>query len=1552
MQLVYLSAGPVGIRTIDVTHPHDTKMIASALTRGSARALALKFPHLYVAVSAKRILIFDVSKPGELPVPREVDTKIAPRDLAVWGDHLYVSFGKKGLRVYHIHSDGSLEELKESFIDERIDRVFTGSDYLYAVFDREILKIFDLKDDPRNLPKPLATYDTGARIQDVLEDEKEIFLALDRDGCLALDVSHPPTLTEMIRFDTLGLVKGLALSEQVLFVADGKKGLLMMDLADPESPRQLGQYDTWGNSTQVQVQGAQVLLADGFSGLRVLSARAMLSMNAEYKNYPFASLNSVATGQYIYSSEGGNGVRVYASDGRSLRAINLFDTPGEAWNVSIDSARNLAFVADLTGVLVLDISHPEQSIPLLGEFRKEGESEIKVIQHVGSHLFLAQGSKGVRSVDVSDPAKPRLLEKASLRGQALDLDVFGNDLFVAAGAGGLQVVNITDRKLPTQIAELSLPGEARAIDVAFLNPGIGRLYAYLAASQAGLCVADISVSNSPRLLDCMPTQAIAQDVVVDETNLRLYLLSDQGLLTAYQLFDPAKPIQISSMNLGIPASSVAFQGGQVLISAMEDGFYVVDFSDLNNPTLVSIYDFPANAHQMDIHDPYAYLVDGEYGFHILDISNRKNFREIGSLLTGGAPEAVVRSGSYAYIANNGRGLDILDISNPARPYLVKNLNPGWHASHIAVRDQIAFLSLNEAGLAILDISIPSETRVISQLQIGLPGPVIWAAPYGSEYILLACEGAGVVSVYIKNPAAPEILGTYSGIEDIRSLTVYQDLALVAGGRAGFLTLDISRPIKVSLLKHIQTKKPAISISTFGRLAFVAEGDGGVQVFDMSSSAEPVEVVEGNFPGSAVQVWTEWLPPEEKNDDPGRYRLYLADEDKGLRQVIAKQSASFKQIGIYETPGTAGFYEVFNNIMTWTNQSVKILAAGSSKSWLSPVGDVMEYIRMRLETKIKEWAKKLGTQWPQTGASEKATWTIRKVLFGDLLFVLVLGLFLLVGLFSQHILPVRGLPQRWQAVSRLYAYLLHRHGILARVRNGEFLRHRDTENWTGRGVVFVDLASGIALEKRPLAVPLWLNIFRRLIGQRQAPANAPFGVDQTRTPISLSRAVGPGLIFAGKGHRLLSGSWWDEILVGSVDLRKQERVSELTRAVTRDGIEVEVRMISVFTLGEPPEVLKVTYDGDRSDYHNLRVIKTKQGQGAPTPGRRRRLVEVFESLADELDDDDKQEIHRFVSNPRNWLTSSAPGQNQAIPPGRPYLFDPGRVFSAITARARLWTRGEGRNARILSADTQPVESIRSDRLDWSQLPLQAGVEVFRNLLVQEIYDNLYNPTSPEGLRIWEFRTDFGVRVRNLGVLAFQYYQRKDDQVFSKGQEMEGNGIQHSPVRVLRTPKILRSRGIKMINASFIELNPVDPNVRQRMFNYWESRRKRDSEKVRSELELSAHRIRYHAQVEAQRDMMNSLNAILEMDIPREAVALRVFQSLEAVAADPTTRQFLPQEMIEMLQTLRMMLIPEDGFIYGSGSDGSSSTPPRQSPPPSPGSGGATTPDPSSDPNPPV
>jgi hypothetical protein len=439
----------------------------------------------------------------------------------------------------------------------------------------------------------------------------------------------------------------------------------------------------------------------------------------------------------------------------------------------------------------------------------------------------------------------------------------------------------------------------------------------------------------------------------------------------------------------------------------------------------------------------------------------------------------------------------------------------------------------------------------------------------------------------------------------------------------------------------------------------------------------------------------------------------------------------------------------------------------------------------------------------------------------------------------------------------------------------------TEGFRRSGLSFARVApnSAVVFERRPGRPGCFRGLFKAL--KRQHPRDR-----------LVTRTQGPGIVFTGFGERVR----------GVADLRTQIRLRPKVMARTRDGIEVESNAFAIFTLGQNPDVLKVTYLGEEIP-KNLHVVNLGWQDPDEENGRPYRL-QVVDGLTDDLDMDDKREIHRFVQwcKQRGISRSRPPAEKQ---PDWKCVFDNQRVFAAIQSQ---------------SYDVQE-KKIKN----WTELPAHLAVAFYRDMLAQKEYDELYEPVNLNEYPILKLKNEFRKRMIHQGILAYQYVERRDGKDFVvtgrrghdhlEATEWNESEIIRYPVRELKSQKVLRSRGIKVIHAGFTELDPSMPDVQDHyMFNYWRAFWHQKTLNIRTDHEMEALKIMGRARADAQRDMIDTLSTILSSgDRSLEALAVRVYQALEGIAADPETQRLLPKETRQMMRSLRSLLLPGDGDI---------------------------------------
>ncbi|MEW5871384.1 MAG: hypothetical protein AB1894_19080 [Chloroflexota bacterium] len=474
--------------------------------------------------------------------------------------------------------------------------------------------------------------------------------------------------------------------------------------------------------------------------------------------------------------------------------------------------------------------------------------------------------------------------------------------------------------------------------------------------------------------------------------------------------------------------------------------------------------------------------------------------------------------------------------------------------------------------------------------------------------------------------------------------------------------------------------------------------------------------------------------------------------------------------------------------------------------------------------------------------------------GGYLFFLMLLVLVIIVLLSQVILPVYSGPGRRKVAERLFGFLTGMKMPVIFVRLGKLTKELSDPGRVRGGMAIVDLNSAIVLEKQ--LTPFLTNIQGKP-GDDQADSKAK------AASRSVARVAGPGVNFIE----------WNERLRGVVSLQKQFRINLGVKGYTSDGIEVGTHVFSIFTLGQPATVMKVAYDEDGD---NICLVKVDES------------TKRIEAILDELDSQDKAEINSFAQ----WFLASREPNAQLSPTEDnkdypPFALEDERIIAAVYSKA------------LNVSDSVPVL--------WDDLPALIATEVFRNLISQVPYDLLYRPDSAESFPlVQELKPRLGRTVRYMGVMSYQFLQRLDGMPVKVGQKVEHRQFRIAPVQSLRTSKVLRDRGIKVLVAGFSNPKPTDPGVMQQRLENWRARWQREIEIARAQQDREVMGIFNRARLQERSRMVEQLSEILQGP-SNEVSLMSIFQILEDCTIDPQVRRVLPQEFITLLRSLRAWLV---------------------------------------------
>ncbi|MEO0227580.1 MAG: hypothetical protein ABIL70_05975 [candidate division WOR-3 bacterium] len=446
-----------------------------------------------------------------------------------------------------------------------------------------------------------------------------------------------------------------------------------------------------------------------------------LFANLKYK-IRWTSMGSEIDHIKMWWSKGVNG-ESYDSLYWHLIGGYLPNTGEYIWTVPI-SALSCSIRVNIAGLDVFDyrygadgsfgrsiVRSPNHSpeINLVGHCDTDGSANDVAL--TGDYAFIADGTKGLVVVDISDSSLPEVCGRLPLPGNSISLAISGEYLYLGDREDTLRIISISDPLNPVQVSKLPIGDDVN--DVFFSNNKI-----YIAARAVGLVIVDVTNPSVPIILGTYNTSGFAQDVYV--------------------------------------------YGSYAYVADATKGVRVIDVSNPQNPQETGFYDTPGITYGVCRVGSYVYAADGTAGIKIFDGSNPDTLILLGSLDTPGTATKLIWLNNYLFVADGSQGgIRAINVQDPANPAEAGYIQSFGSAGNLYINGSMVYLADGGIGLLLITQSL---TGIYEQINLPkgifvevMPNPcsrmdqvkIVLSAPTrtGLSILLFDCAGRMLGEIY-------------------------------------------------------------------------------------------------------------------------------------------------------------------------------------------------------------------------------------------------------------------------------------------------------------------------------------------------------------------------------------------------------------------------------------------------------------------------------------------------------------------------------------------------------------------------------------------------------------------------------------------------------------------------------------------------------------------------------------------------------------------------------------------------------------------------------------
>jgi len=408
------------------------------------------------------------------------------------------------------------------------------------------------------------------------------------------------------------------------------------------------------------------------------------------------------------------------------------------------------------------------------------------------------------------------------------------------------------------------------------------------------------------------------------------------------------PEILGSLDLPDAPSEVAVSGDIAAISLQAidgDGLVVVDISDSGNPEIVGSTLADHECWSVQISGDHAYVASRmpAAAFFVVDLTDPAAPDSVTSIDLPGEPRNIVIEGDYAYLPTGVPNLLTFDISTPASPAIVDVWNftnrypveidvygaelfvsvtqpasnaevprfrigdtpwdPQYHnacAAHgaddnplLAVGNGVLYVGSDTNPVRMIDVTTEScqAMDVLPYPGGSLSGLTIHGhALYYFTRDTVDDDGRfHIISVSSPDPLTPiSQVETPGTAEDIVIAPDRAGLAYVADGNAGLQVVDITDPLNPVIIGNTLTPGYAVGVALLGSTVFVADSGAGVQAVNVSVADDPTIIDAVDTPGSAVDIALTAT------------HAYVADSSHGVRVIDIGTPSNMFEVGMQDT----------------------------------------------------------------------------------------------------------------------------------------------------------------------------------------------------------------------------------------------------------------------------------------------------------------------------------------------------------------------------------------------------------------------------------------------------------------------------------------------------------------------------------------------------------------------------------------------------------------------------------------------------------------------------
>lgn len=494
----------------------------------------------------------------------------------------------------------------------------------------------------------------------------------------------------------------LVLAGSYAYVA-GRSGFTVVDRHNPAQPRVL-----WRLPTERTAVGVVVVGTDAY----FIEDRRLHQVDVRDPAHPRLLRTLTMSAQLNHITAAGSDLYLSTWDGVQRWATTPHAPPQRRCTVAMHGYPSAVAVGDDYALFVnnehlvtIDITTPT-ACPVLAE--RDNADTVFGLALADNRAYLANGSRGLRVWDLTDPAAPVARAVYPTQGIALSVMVQGGLVYLVDCDDGLQILMVGDSAPLTRLGAFTPLGAPDRLVVA-------GDYAYVASGFASN-LHQIAITDTTQLHTAATHLTASTLYGLALANNALYVVLEDGL-QVIDLTTPGQPVLGQHYPLTDaalpPPWHIAVQGAYAYLGDTQGNGWLLDLTAPVQPIGPPTYPALGNVGAMSLADAYAYVPDQGVGVRIFAVGATGALTPVALYPTSATINQTAVAAGYLYLAAGRSGLFIIDVHEPTAPTLVQHFPLDGTAYDVTIVEPYALIAAGAAGLQVLDIRDPAQPRVVA-----------------------------------------------------------------------------------------------------------------------------------------------------------------------------------------------------------------------------------------------------------------------------------------------------------------------------------------------------------------------------------------------------------------------------------------------------------------------------------------------------------------------------------------------------------------------------------------------------------------------------------------------------------------------------------------------------------------------------------------------------------------------------------------------------------------------------------------------------------------------